>query len=343
MTVIKNSMSDDLKTVESDRVISQDLSGSLDVADQNNNEGIKPETDANLPNEDPDIIEDEYEGNLSYEKLKSQESGTKDGGNDEENKFSAPPFRAEVAEAPSETVESKSPKTNPETDASISREKEVTGIVSDLDRADWRTSMDEERESGDFRKDMLSARNEIISKVGRKRIVYIVLILIVLAVASAYVLKNRNGSGNNKKNNANAVNLFADDSSNIKNVNDSQRVKNLTIVAKVAVIYHLEEKADLPVSTSYIKLDEVNPVTDFLKSALEKYGKPDSLLLDPRDPGFYYTYRSMDGQNVEFDAHIEDTASINCTNQDPCLFRKILTEDDMKMVNLNFDQYKQSL
>jgi hypothetical protein len=163
--------------------------------------------------------------------------------------------------------------------------------------------------------------------------------MMLLFFATMYVLKERSQQAAAPQGKAGT---FLSDTSKVGNANDATRIKSLDAIAQAAALYHIEERADLPVSPSYIRLDEANEVSDFFKRALSAYGKPENLLLDPRAPGYYYTYRSLDGMSLELGAHIEDSSSIDCTNQDPCLYRKVLLEEDISKVRQDLDTYKQS-
>jgi nitrogen fixation protein FixH len=215
------------------------------------------------------------------------------------------------------------------------------GAVLASDQADEVSAAVKVPRSGSFSGDIASLKQEVISKLGLKRVLTLVFILLLLFAGGIAALKYK--SGLTAKNQVDVNILFPEDLSKVKNDMDATRIKSVNTLAKAVVIYHIEMRTDLPVSETYIKLNEVNPVTDYFKEALKKYGKSEDLLLDPRNPGYYYSYRSVDGQNIEFSAHLEDTGSERCANQDPCLFQVVLTAENIQDIEKYLDSYKKSL
>lgn len=127
----------------------------------------------------------------------------------------------------------------------------------------------------------------------------------------------------------------------MQDINDKLRIDNMTTMANLAVVYHLEQKADLPVSATFVKLNENNPVSEFLQEVLLKYGEPAGLLFDPTNPAYYYGYRSVDGKNIEFSARIENETSELCrVGVSPCIYTKVITEADMTMMSEDLEKYK---
>ncbi len=125
-----------------------------------------------------------------------------------------------------------------------------------------------------------------------------------------------------------------------QNANDARRVSDLTALANLAAVYYMDQKADLPLSKDYIRLDEENPVAAFLLDAIRRYGKNESLLRDPLAPDFYYAYRSLDGKNIEFSARLEDVGADYCTGQSVCLLHKALTEADILAIGSHLELYR---
>ena len=56
----------------------------------------------------------------------------------------------------------------------------------------------------------------------------------------------------------------------LQDINDKLRIDNLTKIGQLAAVYHLEQKADLPITATFVKLNESNPVTEFLQDVLLK-------------------------------------------------------------------------
>jgi Na+-transporting methylmalonyl-CoA/oxaloacetate decarboxylase gamma subunit len=126
-----------------------------------------------------------------------------------------------------------------------------------------------------------------------------------------------------------------------QDVNDKLRAENLTRIAELAVVYHLEQKADLPITASYAKLNETNPVSQYLRQALSRYGQSAAILLDPKNPEFYYAYRSADGRSIELSARMENEAGRYCEyGQSPCIYKVAITEAQMQEMNLDLERYK---
>jgi len=123
--------------------------------------------------------------------------------------------------------------------------------------------------------------------------------------------------------------------------NDKLRRDNLSNIARLAAVYHLEQKADLPVSAAYAKLSEDNPVTEYLRDALTKYGASAEILLDPKNPDYYYAYRSADGKTIELSARLENEAGEYCVSgTNPCIYKKMITETEMAAMSENLENYK---
>lgn len=126
-----------------------------------------------------------------------------------------------------------------------------------------------------------------------------------------------------------------------QDVNDKLRVDTLNHIAQMAVVYHLEQKADLPITATYVKLNEAGPVADFFKEALSKYDNSVGLLLDPKDPGYYYAYSSLDGKNIQLSARLENETGAYCqTGSSPCIYRKVITEAEMAVMSRDLEKYK---
>jgi len=123
--------------------------------------------------------------------------------------------------------------------------------------------------------------------------------------------------------------------------NDKLRRDNLSNIVRLAAVYHLEQKADLPVSAAYVKLNEDNPVTEYLWDALTKYGASAEILLDPKNPDYYYAYRSADGKTIELSARLENEAGEYCVSgTSPCIYKKMITETEMAVMSENLESYK---
>lgn len=176
-------------------------------------------------------------------------------------------------------------------------------------------------------------------RLGANRNFLLIFVLIVLLIALSVFLWQRRSEeaatfSSGTKESA-PVDAFAD----VRNRNDATRMQNLTTLANLLAVYHLEEKADLPLSADYVKLDEDNPVSEFVRQALRRYGKSEELLRDPAGAGNYYAYRSSDGMSFELSAKLEDRASNGCSS-DPCLFQKTIRAEDLAIMSLDTEQYK---
>lgn len=126
-----------------------------------------------------------------------------------------------------------------------------------------------------------------------------------------------------------------------QDVNDKLRVDSLAVIARMAAVYHLEQKADLPVSPAYAKLNEDNPVSEFLKEALVRYGNSASVLLDPKNPDYYYAYRSADGKSIEISARLENETGKYCqVGASPCIYKEVITEAKMMEMSADLESYK---
>lgn len=208
-------------------------------------------------------------------------------------------------------------------------------------------------------------KEEVLAKLGKNGLVALIVVAVLLVVTAACLALRQDKSANPASDLGIEANLEADgaetataypadpeltpldnlppvtsDLAPYQNANDAVRVSNLTALANLAAVYSLDQKADLPISKDYIRLDQDNPVSSFLKDAIGKYGKESSLLLDPLAPDFYLAYRSLDGKNIEFSARMEDTGAAYCAEQQVCLYHKALTEEDLGAIGANLELYK---
>lgn len=266
-------------------------------------------------NESDDVIKDDYVGNVSYKMLKdSKVLNIKTSDAEEGEKESARRV--------------------------FSYQEDVKNIASQvLQGGSSGDGIDKEKKS---EKNLANARRRIAARLGRKGVA-IVLVAIALAGGTFYILWSRKSAEDAAMKRNIAVNLppVKEDISKIADSNDAIRINNLTELANVAVLYHIEHGADLPISRSYIKLNENNPVTEFLRDALRRYNEPEKFMNDPRHPDFYYAYRSADGNSIEFTARLEDPeSSSQCKNEDVCIYRKILIEEDIDNMSDHIENYK---
>lgn len=206
-------------------------------------------------------------------------------------------------------------------------------------------ALEQERE---FKKN-LQAMQEQDPALAKKIKLVGVGIVVLLLVFAAVIVKNSSrdeGSTNTplavtKNTNTTVPESDYDKAKVAQDVNDKLRVDTLNHIAQMAVVYHLEQKADLPVSAAYVKLNESNPVSDFLKDALSKYGSPAELLLDPKNPDYYYAYHCADGKNIELSARLENETGTYCqTGSSPCIYKKTITEAEMQVMSRDLEKYK---
>jgi hypothetical protein len=193
-----------------------------------------------------------------------------------------------------------------------------------------------------------------VKKSGKKSktiVVVAVVIFIALGASAVFYFQSKKQNGvpvnNNQPNNApagtgnNAVPVNDASGAKVKNANDSIRLEKIDTIADAVAAYFLQDKVDLPISPIYTKLSEDNPVSQFVKDALKKSDKPEDTMLDPKNPDFYFAYKSVDGENIELTARMEDEASAACVkdsaNPDICVFSKVLSEDDINKMGVTPD------
>lgn len=205
-------------------------------------------------------------------------------------------------------------------------------------------ALESERE---FKKSLqvIQAQDPILAKKAKRMAAGIlILILIFVVVLAKSIMDMRDNASPSERGGVNgpAAPLSEADKARLaQDVNDNLRVKNLTRIAELAVVYHLEQKADLPVSPSLAKLNESNPVSQYLEQALARYGLSSGILLDPRNPDFYYAYKSDDGRTIEFSARIENENGRYCEyGKSPCIYRKVMAPEEMRKMNLDLEKYK---
>jgi len=101
--------------------------------------------------------------------------------------------------------------------------------------------------------------------------------------------------------------------------NDSKRIADLNALSFGLEMYYLKNNS-YPVSRTLIRTNEKESV---LYKSLEEYGyiPPDGMPVDPKDPEFFYGYKS-DGQNYELTAVLEDQTNPECVMEgELCIFR----------------------
>lgn len=114
--------------------------------------------------------------------------------------------------------------------------------------------------------------------------------------------------------------------------NDALRLERVANFANTLIQYSLEMNTSFPVSATYTKLNEANAVSDLMRKALVRSKQEESLLLDPKNPEFYFAYRSLDGKEFEFTARMEIIADHDCAQEDfdkggICIYKYIMDEE----------------
>lgn len=109
-------------------------------------------------------------------------------------------------------------------------------------------------------------------------------------------------------------------------VNDKLRKENLPRFAKLLVDQTKKKEVALPTAPIYWKLNDENVVVTLLGEAMVEKGESERGLLDPRDPVYYYAYKSVDGKAFEFTAQLENLSDANCdqefmNEQGKCIYR----------------------
>ncbi len=205
-------------------------------------------------------------------------------------------------------------------------------------------ALESERE---FKKSLqaIQAHDPALAKKTRQMavgILIIVLIFVVVLMKSIIDMRDNASPSDSESGKSPVISLSeADKLRMAQDVNDNLRVANLTRIAELAVVYHLEQKADLPISSSLVRLRESNPVSEYLNQALSRYGESAGILLDPKDPDYYYAYKSTDGRTIEFSARIENEDGRYCEyGQNPCIYQKVITPEEMGQMNLDLERYK---
>ncbi|MFA7170437.1 MAG: hypothetical protein WC180_00430 [Candidatus Paceibacterota bacterium] len=199
----------------------------------------------------------------------------------------------------------------------------------------------------EFMKNLQTIQEQDPALIKKIKLVGIGIVILLLIFATVIYRNSRDNSAAvapavvQKNNATNVQESAADKLKASQNVNDRLRVGNLINIAQLAVVYHLEQKADLPVSATYVKLNENNPVTEYLKDALIRYGNSTGILLDPKDPDFYYAYISVDGRSIELSARIENEDGEYCDGGgSPCIYKKTITEAQMAEMSSDLERYK---
>lgn len=289
--------------------------------------------------ESDDIIKDDYIGNVSYKMLKdSKEKLPAVGENAKPD--AAFPDKPDAGSSDIKTFGTEEETERKEERKIFSYREDMKSITGHIPfEADAGSEIEEQK---NLRRSAADIKREIMARLGRRGVA-IALAVVLLAGGTLYALWSRQSAEEAAMNGNAAANLppVKEDVSKIADSNDAIRISNLTTLANVAVLYYIKQGADLPISRSYIKLNESNPVTDFLRDALRRYGQSEDIMHDPRHPDFYYAYRSADGNSIEFTARLEDSGSSSqCKNEDVCVYRKILAEEDIDNMSDHIERYE---
>lgn len=88
---------------------------------------------------------------------------------------------------------------------------------------------------------------------------------------------------------------------------DGRRIFHLSIISTKLHSYK-KKNGIYPVSKTAVKLNENNYITNEIKSAISNEDIP----LDPKNPEYYYVYKSLDGKNFELTARLENINNSKC-------------------------------
>lgn len=237
------------------------------------------------------------------------------------------------------------PDIQPATPGLIEDPKEVHQAISFAQQLQVTREKAAEQEK-EFMKSLQNMQEQDPMLAKKIKMVGVGIVVLLIIFAAVVYRTSRNSSEQSKvavqKTNTSTVKESAETKLKAaQNVNDKLRVESLINIAQLAVVYHLEQKADLPVSAGYVKLNEDNPVTEYLKDVLTKYGNSTGILLDPKNPDFYYAYRSSDGKNIELSARLENETGEYCDGGgSPCIYKKAITEAQMTEMRADLESYK---
>lgn len=119
--------------------------------------------------------------------------------------------------------------------------------------------------------------------------------------------------------------------------NDAIRLSRLSDFSNTLIRYSMDTGVAFPVNENYVRLNEENSISAIMKKALLKYKKEDVSLIDPKDPDFYFAYRSLDGKTFEFTARMEIADDYTCEERDLkekeiCVYRFLMDESTISSV-----------
>lgn len=119
--------------------------------------------------------------------------------------------------------------------------------------------------------------------------------------------------------------------------NDALRLERVSNFANALIEYCMETNTPIPISAKYVKLNEVNAISDLMRKALARDKQAEAILLDPKNPESYFAYRSLDGKEFEFTAKMEIIADHDCAEEDfknsgICVYRYIVDEETVSSV-----------
>jgi hypothetical protein len=127
---------------------------------------------------------------------------------------------------------------------------------------------------------------------------------------------------------------FIDNTAEIQTqkANDALRLERVSNFANTLIQYSLETNTAIPVSETYSKLNETNAISDLMSKALARDKQEESILLDPKNPEFYFAYKSLDGKEFEFTSRMEAVADHDCAQEDfdrsgICVYRYVMDEE----------------
>ncbi|MDF1498354.1 MAG: hypothetical protein P1P85_03305 [Patescibacteria group bacterium] len=178
---------------------------------------------------------------------------------------------------------------------------------------------------------------QIIKKRSKKPKKIVILFLFIISIITIYLLRDEIMSVVNDKIKPKTEitedeNISKDENSkkeehteiadfvlgNIVEANDSKRKSNLVDIKLALQLYASDNNGKYPVSIDAIKLNDENSsvVKEFIKyTSIEN-------MKDPKDPDFYYTYKSLDGSGFELSARLENISDKDCEMTDSiCIYK----------------------
>jgi len=168
-----------------------------------------------------------------------------------------------------------------------------------------------------------------------KKLMFLIAVLVValISVAGVFLFKDKIFLPKVENEKSTQESFVEKENNNSSKTNDAKRKSDLNEI-KIALGFYYDDNGKYPISNELTKL---NNEDSFVYEDLLKY-VDEALLKDPKDPKFYYGYKS-DGSHYELTARLENLEDKECEllNSNLCIYK--IVEGDINNGESPTDAY----